>query len=338
MATDERTNEFLRLRSDPTVERWKIELGRVLNGQRDFTIDQLGSAAEYAADLVRRSTDPAASQAHLLGALNNLVSVWQPSHLDSDDYLWKLLDLVRRYTPPAGFGRIVEFLKHLGPPDEAVAVNAGSDVRLKALHAFQRYFPAPPPPTSDETVSERDGGRARTSFNAQLAAFEIYLDILWDYVEYARYAGYAARILMQLRALRPDDIVLTGLLVRQPAALRGILDHCFNEPNHNRGERALMDVYLHCLKSDEPDLETVFRDEVQQAGAMLTYTEHGPQIETHGQYEPREYSINVLTDFNALTDLKFLYSLYYEKYVTRVNADHGRILQATLERATIVTN
>jgi hypothetical protein len=326
------TREFLLLRSEPTVERWAIELQRVLRGERDFVIDRLGSAAEYAADLVRRAADPAVSAVHLNGALEQQLSAWTPSHDDTAAFHDKLLDLVQQFAPSSGFARMLYLIQDLDLPEEeeqaGVARPPGQDIRLKALHALESYFPAPPARPPEGKDLEPSVARARqAAFDVQVSSFKRYCEVLLEHTSWEKYAPYATRILLQLGVLAPGSGSLRDLIARQPAALRGVLDWCFSAANRGHGEQSLTDVYLQCLESEQGTLESTFYDEVRRAGATMTYQETGPRIFATGRYGVREYTISVGDDPSQLFHI-----YYYGIRMDRRNQDPDRQLnQATSE-------
>lgn len=334
MTRDDSTGELSLLRSEPTVERWAIELERVLRGVRDFVIDPLGSAAEYVADLVRRATDPATSAVHVIRALEQQLSAWTPSHNDTSAFRDKLLDLVQHFAPSSGFARILHLLQHLGPPDEreepGVVPALGQDIRLKALHALESYFRAPPVrPSEGEYLEPSVVGARQAAFDVQMSSFKLYCDVLWDHTSYERYAPYATRVLLQLGVLAPEHGSLRGLIARQPLALRGVLDWCFSAPNRARGERSLRAVYLQCLGSPQSTLESMFYDEAIRAGATITYLETGPRISTTGRYGAREYTISVTDSSRELP-----YYIYYGIYMAYRNQNPDQQLIQSIRLAT----
>lgn len=339
MTGDDATREFSLLRSAPTVERWAIELERVLRGERDFVIEHLGSAAEYAADLTRRATDPATSAVHLMRALEQRVSAWTPSHNDTTAFRDKLLDLVQYFAPSPGFARVLQLLEYLRLPDDHAEPGAvhgrGQDVRLKALHALESYFRAPPVRPSEGKVLEPSVvGARQATFNEQMAAFKLYRDVLWDHISYEKYAPYATRVLLQLGQLSPDDGSLRGLIDRQPMVLRGVLDWCFSAPNRDRGERSLKAVYMQCLRSEQDPveprfpLEPRFYEEVIRTGAKMKYQSAGPSISTTGRHGVREYLIKV---DDGPSELHLIY--YYSIFMNRVNQNSDQQLNQSIDLA-----
>jgi hypothetical protein len=332
MTRDDAT-EFSLLQSEPTVERWAIELERVLRGERDFVIEHLGSAAEYAADLVRRATDPATSAVHLIRALEQRVSAWTPSHNDTSAFRDKLLDLVQHFAPSSGFARVLQLLEYLRLPDEQAEPGAvhglGQDVRLKALHALESYFRAPPVRPSEGKVLEPSVvGARQATFDVQMASFKLYRDVLWDHISYEKYAPYATRVLLQLGVLSPDDGSLRSLIARQPMVLRGVLDWCFSAPNRDRGERSLRAVYMQCLRSEQDTLEPLFYEEVIRTGAKMKYLGAGPYISTTGRHGAREYLISMI---DGPSELYLIY--HYDILMNRVNQNSDQQLNQSIDLA-----
>jgi hypothetical protein len=176
------------LRRSPSTQLWKLEIETILDGKRDHILEHLGDTADYVEEVIDNSTDPHLSRVQFYEALDYAVARWSPGR--SDRYM---IELLRRFTPTAGYARLIEMLESpiglRGDPDLWSREPAGATLRLKALHALERYFPAPPL------------GRAEDSallHRPTLENFYTYISLLRRHLRYPSFREYATQMLATL--------------------------------------------------------------------------------------------------------------------------------------------
>ncbi len=236
---------FERLRVTPDERLWLIELGKVLDGVRDHVIAHLGDAGDYVEDVIEQAEDPATSRALFLGALERQVAQWSPGRGDA----W-MIDVLRRFTPLSGFQRLVEMFRLPSFADDpSLERFSGVSLRLRALHAFERYFPAPPLPVKGDTD---DAQPARLMPGQD--GYMIYLSILHDHVRYPPYKDYAIRILTELREER-----MAFQLSYETSLSKGLEEEqAFRTNIEARGGRMIYQKKGPTIRSlDRPDAEPI---------------------------------------------------------------------------------
>lgn len=194
---DSSLSAFEQLRINPSTDLWETELNRILCGERDRVLENLGDAANYIEDVLAQSVDRPSSRRAFLKALEDFLFQLSP-----DDMGPWIVDIVQHYTPRTGFLRLVEMLRRIhsvvtAPPIGALAFD-GQDLRLRALHALERYYPIDP---QDEFFTPQ---QSPSTWQHQ-RNFRDYVEILVDHLRYPRYAAYATRILISLNAITPAD-------------------------------------------------------------------------------------------------------------------------------------
>lgn len=173
-----------------------------------------------------------------------------------------LLDFAIAYTPFDGFGKISELFKIPQKLDRQFPDDPGIDLRLNALHSLQRYFPALP--IGLTPVHEQ---RLYTS-----KAFERYLDILWTHVKYPEYAGYVARIFMELKVLSVGDSLMRQVIKEQPRVLSGMLKFLLQSRHELALERDVPALYELCLQLQAEgafNMDEEFRSQLLQLNGQL---------------------------------------------------------------------
>lgn len=224
------------LRTEPSVALWSAELWELLDGKRAAFIEHLADAADYTEDQVRRSSRESESRAHLVVALGSILEVWNPTPHDNPDRQSLLLDLLRRYTPPSGFPKLVLFVE-LQNIHQTSSPEYQRVVRLqrKALHAIENYFPAAPAlPDGSPTAND--------------AAFQKYVNLLTNLISHPGHAAYAMRTLFKLGVLRLDGDAIVRALADYPSGIRGILQYLLEPEHHFQAESDLGDLYNVCLR------------------------------------------------------------------------------------------
>jgi len=249
--------------TNPSVALWSTELLELLDGKREPVIEHLASAAEYTEDQVMRSTRQSESRAYLVVALDQLVKGWNATPHDAPDFLSLLFDLLRRYTPPNGFPKLMRFLE-LQNVHGVLSPEYQRALRLqrKALHAMENYFPAAP--------ASPDG-----SPTAKDSAFQKYVNLLTNLISHPGHAAYAMRSLFKLAVLRLDGDDIVRALADYPSGIRGILQYLLEPEHHVQAEADLGQLYNVCLRVDA---EKDFRVELQSLGAVFEDAIDAPYV------------------------------------------------------------
>ncbi|HVF45194.1 MAG TPA: hypothetical protein VM936_19365, partial [Pyrinomonadaceae bacterium] len=136
-AADARNSEKRLLKREPTVERWQAEILRVLNGEREGDLINLGSVEEYVDKILDLSRDKVRARLSFDEALYRVVQTWQPVRRETKEYLACLLDLIGAYTPLNAAPKMLAFLGRWGGFESDLESSSGygshHDLNLKAL-------------------------------------------------------------------------------------------------------------------------------------------------------------------------------------------------------------
>lgn len=266
MTSEERQRTPLNaLSSAPSVALWSMELCDLLDGKREAFIEHLADAAEYTEDQVGRSSGESESRAHLVVALNNIVEVWTPSPYDNLDRQSLLLDLLRRYTLPSGFPKLVLFveLQNVHPASSPEYQRVVS-LQRKALYAMENYFPTAPALPKGSPTPYDD-------------AFRQYVKLLKNLRGQPEHAAYALRTLLKIGADALDGDEVVRALTRYPRAIRGILQFILEPEDRAQAARDLDRLYNVCLSLKGP-AEMHFRSELTSLGGEFVDSIQGPRV------------------------------------------------------------
>jgi hypothetical protein len=255
-------SEIYKLKIDPTVSAWEIEIRRVLIGKREHALIKLGSIQEYVENILDGSEDQAMAQTAFNEALRNVIQSWQPTRPESPASLSCMLDLIGAYTPAEGFTKILGFInsrRYFGDnvitPDSRVL---GKDLHLKALFALQYFYPAAPPSHTGDDI-----------------AFKQYLDVLREHLKENQYCDYALRRLYELNVISLEDPDVEEVLETKPEVIKELISTILRQRNKSKVERALSLLYAYSLRYGE---EEHFRNAIELKGGLLEHDSEGPVI------------------------------------------------------------
>jgi hypothetical protein len=257
-------NKMEELKSNPSVFLWEVELRRILRGERDGRLIQLGSADEYVRVLLASSADRAFAHAVFHDALRSVVQTWHPSTTDADDYILRMLDLIGSFTPAPGFIKTLDFIQRWKRFDDSLTRYSGTkDIRLKALIVLGNYYRCAPPVMQE-------------------IAFEAYVNLLQQHLQYPRYCGYSAGRLIELGVLKIESVESRNLLRDNPASLSEILTLLLQLAKRWATSTELTHLYTHCLSLGR-DVVILFERVLILNQASLDLAPDGPVINFEGE-------------------------------------------------------
>ncbi|HJQ69827.1 MAG TPA: hypothetical protein VKA70_12680 [Blastocatellia bacterium] len=256
------------LKQEPTIERWRLELRRLLYGDRAQDLIALGGIQEYIEVTLRDSSERAVAKTAFDEALRLIVQAWQPIRPEPKRYAEYMLDLIGAYTPPEGFTKVLGVIRQWGRFDACIIKREGlqRDLHMKALIVLGNYYAAPAP--SAPTASSKDYG------------FIAYVEVLREHLHnsaYEKYKGYAGLRLMELGILEPDDDEITDFIYRNPQRLGELMPLWLNPNRLHRAGRDLKQVYAYCLGRGIY-YEGQFAAAIEKCGAKLERREDVPIV------------------------------------------------------------
>jgi hypothetical protein len=183
-----------------SVKVWKAEIEQIVSGERDNYIERWkGSIKIYVESelfppLEKENREKYARVSRaFLTALNETISEWNLSLLREKEYFACLLEMIRAYTPDTGFEKAIGFLQIWGKRLDEIPVfggyNSNTDLIQSALFALDAHFSVPP-----------QNARKNKSY-------QIYLQLLRDYMFVPEYSGYAAVKLLTLKEQDLSDTI-----------------------------------------------------------------------------------------------------------------------------------
>lgn len=247
----------------PSQDEWELELGRLLAGERDYALIQLGITS-YVDRIVARSYDPVISRQNLEVALRNIVSAWQPHNSNAAHLTFCLLDLLAAHQPPEGFAKILGFMQHgLYFPEIPLlkgGYGAGQDLHKKALLTLEYYYPTAHPSWRDDP------------------AFISYLDVLESHLQDQRFCSYAIGRLVGLNIIGIQDMKVRSAIERNPDAIDEIVSFLSTRTRLASLDVELSKVYTQCFLVGREAIER-FEHVLTNLGISLTRSNDGPQLE-----------------------------------------------------------
>jgi hypothetical protein len=241
---------------------WEEELSRIANGERELTLIRLGSAQEYVENRILTSGDRPRSATAFRQALRNFVTSWNPLSTEAPDSLSHILDLIGAFTPSIGFTKILGHIIKWGAFGPSAAISPVTDrcidLHQKALNVLEEYFKAPP----QDALTD--------------PAFRAYTQVLRDHLGDRNYGPYAARRLLELGIISPDDSVVYNIIERDPNSLVELLGYYLKLGNVPNAEYGLSYLYSHCLTM--PHGLDGFDQALETYGATIRYNATYPTI------------------------------------------------------------
>ncbi len=239
---------------DPSsVDQWELELRRVLDGEREYAIEQLG-LIEYLEVKIEEALDRAAAKTAFHRALRRIVETWQPlaEHERYDSYV---LDLILTYTPPEGFVKVADIVSTIDLEPQTFLDEVPSDrIVMKALYALEAILPLPP-------LAE----------DRKAPAYRRYVDLLQNRILDERYSFYAVRRLLELGEIHPESTDVQPL-IDITHALHALVSALLEPVWRSVEEPGLTNLYHLCLDSDEH--QSNFATSVSEEGWVMEYGEN----------------------------------------------------------------
>ncbi len=183
-------HELDELRAAPSEDAWERELAKVIGGDREHILIQVGGADAYVDSMLSRSSSPEDARRAFQRALLRTIEQWRPEAPVPSYAMAHTLELIGAYVPVGGFekllGHIMRWSKaDIGVVDRGVPHSYG-DLHERALFAVSQYVHAPP------LSLELLGG------------FRAYIRMLRQHLHQPTYSGFAARRLYELGEIRLD--------------------------------------------------------------------------------------------------------------------------------------
>lgn len=253
-ADEDTTAVTSELIDDPSVPLWKLELQRIVAGERGEQLYRTGDAAAYIHTLWDEMEDQARGRATFHEAFSDFVQEWQPSAGESVSALYDILSLIGGFTPPMGFTKLAGYLTygdwshlwatpHAGPGDEI-------NLQVKALVTLRNYFRVAP---LDESSS----------------AYQSYLRLLRSHLTQPQYFGFAASHLLELGQLGTDAAPFVEGIRLWPESLREIIPCLLTPYYRDAAARDLGRVYAYCGQNGA-DSFSLFEEVIRDCGGVLS--------------------------------------------------------------------
>jgi hypothetical protein len=276
-----------------TQLNWEVELQRILSGERSFVITRLGSVMDYVETTISLSGNPTESRLSFHDALRKLLQEQSPYKPVWNVHSAHLLDLINAYTPSNGCVWVLRLMKYRRSVNQGAAAAAQEqgpprDLHLKALLALESYYPISP--VGDDPI------------------FNEYVRVLQHELLGAEYSGYAARRLLELDVLQPEDKDVRQLIRRTPGCLQELISFVLNPARRSRADRDLARLYSHCLIISE-EAQREFEQALATAGVSLEHSNQGPLV---------------IIDKGEMISLNLPEEAAYEYITARWNADAKR--------------
>lgn len=248
----------------PSLDEWEIELGRLLAGERDYVLIQVGIAS-YVDRVIAKSHDQVLSRWNFAVALRNSVASWQPhNNIYTGHFTFGLLELLAAYQPTEGFTKVLGFMQQglYFPviPLSRGGYGAGQDLHKKALVTLEYYYPTAHPKWKEDP------------------AFISYLDLLDGYLQDERFCSYAIGRLVVLNIISIQEIKVRRAIELNLQSIDEIVSFLTTQVRLASREKELSEVYAHCFLVGEGAKER-FERVLKGLGISLTRLKGGTQLE-----------------------------------------------------------
>lgn len=259
------------LAKSASVEEWKKEIRRILNGERDGYLKYRESVKIYIED----ELFPALEQGRdvfdntyqlFIKALNETVKEWNPSLKREKEYFACLLELIQVYEPEKGFEKTWEFLQFWEQKTGAIQTFGGykseSEVDLiqEALFALNKYFPIAP------RASDEDYKR-----------FKTYLRTLEKYLFAPEYGGHSAIRLLGLNEYDLQDSGFKEIIRDNPLILEDLCSYVFSPDEKLELESNITEICKHVFTINE-EIVSYFDKYLDSFDAKIDYEQLNPTV------------------------------------------------------------
>jgi len=246
------------LRRIPTVARWRAEILRVLTGEREFAILQLGSPVEYVENQIAASSDAVDARCCFFDGFEQLIQTWQPTRPEPHLFLVHMLDLLAAYTPLSGLSKLLGALERWPSLPTTYTTPAGvrRNLQRRALNILAAYYSvAPVPPANREPP------------------FLNYVNLLRRHLLDSNYAAYAVVRLLELELLQTRSAEIGRLVTHDPQSVATAVSVLLRENWRSRVARDIGGLFSHSLIRHQLDR---FRGTLKENGVDLQHGLEGP--------------------------------------------------------------
>jgi hypothetical protein len=238
-----------------SIFSWGVDLRRLISGQRELSLINLGGVEEYIEMNLEEADDRETAKQAFDEALGKLVQTWQPSVLDDGHNIAYLLDLIKIFTPPGGFVKVVEFIQRIRQfaytPGREDMVAANHGLLRNALGALESYCRVPPVTPEDRSP-----------------AYETYLDLLREGLRNPQHNGYALKRLIELKVISLKSVEIKQLIEKRPAILIELVNLLLDPNRRSDAEDNLTNVLTYCLNIGD-DVVWEFEQAIAQCGGEI---------------------------------------------------------------------
>jgi TIR domain len=247
-----------------SVSAWERHLLELLREESSDVMAQAGDIRRDVELSLEKSENRVIARAAFHEALRKVVEHWAPEFMMPHSNLTRIFDLISAYTPPAGFAKVLHFLRYSlhsrRPATTSPAAVVPPGLILKTLVVLESYFPVAPPPPENSTP-----------------AFNAYVGVLRECLLYQEYCGYVAGRLVALNVIELNGREVTRLIRSCPDSLQQILELVLSPRRRLKVVEDLAQIYAHCLSAGY-DMALAFADALKSHGVYLRHGEDGPVI------------------------------------------------------------
>lgn len=261
MKNDIGTNDLIsRLKGEPDVSGWELLIKELINGKYEYLAIRLGGIEEIIEKTISESNDPSISRYIFMQALRIVIQEWQTSISDPLEIITAYLNLIGSYTPAEGYIKITFLIqKWLAEKIDDMPDRQRrffTTLLKKSLIVLHRYFSSAPPP------------------NENIPAFQVYLDILWQYLKNKRLREYAIYRLLDLHLIFQNIDKLKEIIRSMPDVMYHFVSIIIDrEADIKENLSSLFDI---CF--DDSKLEKIFYNSLRKKSAKKDEGQSGPEI------------------------------------------------------------
>jgi hypothetical protein len=253
--TEQISHESVDGPSDPaSVYSWHIDLLRLLAGEREYSLVQLGDVDDYIETNIAEADDPSEARVAFETALEKVIQTWQPSVLDEHINQNYVLELLNKYSLESGREKVIAFAMTLKrtlsrkPVEDAERIK---DLYLSALVTLENYYLSPPEP-----------------IRASWTAYQTYIDLLKEDLSSADFCGNALKRLVELKEMSLSRDEIKNLMSLNPNSLVSLIQLVLDPVRQSTTAGHLMEIYILCLEAGDK-LEREFEAAIIRSGGEL---------------------------------------------------------------------